>query len=102
MIFLVFGFLCRHTTSISITSGVVGVLGALISFWVVVILARVSSFMLFCYDATHQVVSRDSNKEARKRLEDTPAMDLGHMNVILRWIYLNVGSVFRMWNVVLK
>ena len=35
-------------------------------------------------------------------LKGTPAMDLGHMNVILRWIYLNVGSVFRMWNVVLK
>jgi len=30
------------------------------------------------------------------------AMDLGHMNVVLKWMYLYVGSVFRMWNVVLK
>jgi len=31
-------------------------------------------------------------------LEGTPAMDLGHMNVVLKWMYLYVGSVFRMWN----
>ena len=36
------------------------------------------------------------------RLEDTPTMDLGHMNVVLKWMYLYVASVFRMWNVVLK
>ena len=29
-------------------------------------------------------------------------MDLGHMNIVLKWMYLYVGSVFRMWNVVLK
>jgi len=32
------------------------------------------------------------------RLEDTPAMDLGHMNVVLKWIYLYVGSGLRNWN----
>ena len=35
-------------------------------------------------------------------LEGTPAMDLGHMNVVLKWMYLYVASVFRLWNVVLK
>jgi len=29
-------------------------------------------------------------------------MDLGHMNVVLKWMYLYVGSVFRLWNVMLK
>jgi len=70
-------------------------------------------FLFCCYAATQlalqlrqersQVVC--SNKEARKRLTDsngTPAMDLGHMNVVLKWMYLYVGSVFRMWNLVLK
>jgi len=28
-------------------------------------------------------------------LEGTPAMDLGHMNVVVRWMYLNVGSGLR-------
>ena len=32
------------------------------------------------------------------RLEDTPAMDLGHMNVVLKWIYLYVGSGLRNWS----
>jgi len=35
-------------------------------------------------------------------LKGTPAMDLGHMNVVLKWMYLYVGGVYRMWNVVLK
>jgi len=30
--------------------------------------------------------------------EGTPAMDLGHMNVFLKWMYLYVGSVLRIWN----
>ena len=29
-------------------------------------------------------------------------MDLGHMNVVLKWMYLYVGSLCRMWNVVLN
>jgi len=32
----------------------------------------------------------------------TPAMDLGHLNDVLKWMYLYVVSVFRLWNVVLK
>jgi len=35
-------------------------------------------------------------------LEGIPPMDLKHMNFILKWMYLYVASVFRMWNVVLK
>ena len=35
-------------------------------------------------------------------LEGTPAMDLGHMNVVLKWMHLYVGSVLRMWNFVVK
>jgi len=44
-----------------------------------------------------------SYEEARKRLAQRhSAMDLGHMNVVLKWMYLYVGSIFRLWNVVLK
>jgi len=31
-------------------------------------------------------------------LEGTPAMDLGHMNVVLECMYLYVGSGLRSWN----
>jgi len=31
-------------------------------------------------------------------LEGTPAMDLGHVNVLLKWMYLYVGSVLINWN----
>jgi len=31
-------------------------------------------------------------------LEGTPAMDLGHMNVVLKWMYSYVGSELRNWN----
>jgi len=31
-------------------------------------------------------------------LEGTPAMDLGHMNVVLKWMYVYVGSIcFGFW-----
>jgi len=44
-----------------------------------------------------------SNKVAWSAwLEGTPAMDLGHMNVVLKWMYLYVMSVIKMWKVVLK
>jgi len=29
-------------------------------------------------------------------------MDLGHMNVVLKWMYLYVNSVCRTWNIFLK
>ena len=35
-------------------------------------------------------------------LERTPAMDLGYMNLVLKWMYLYFGSVFRTCNVILK
>jgi len=42
-------------------------------------------------------------KPGSARPEGTPAMDLnGQMNVVLKWMYLYVWSVFRMCNVVLK
>jgi len=31
-------------------------------------------------------------------LEGTPAMDLGHMNVVVKRMYLYVGSGLRNWN----
>ena len=31
-------------------------------------------------------------------LEGTPAMDLGHMNVVLKWMYLYLGSGVWNWN----
>jgi len=31
-------------------------------------------------------------------LEGTPAMDLGHMNVVVKWMYLHVGSGLRNWS----
>jgi len=62
-------------------------------------------WVLVCYAATQlatqlhqrriQVVR--SNKEARKRLTEsngTPTMDLGHMNVVLKWcILVDLGIV---------
>jgi len=32
------------------------------------------------------------------RLEGTPAKNLEHMNVVLKWMYLYVGSGLRNWN----
>ena len=31
-------------------------------------------------------------------LEGTPAIDLGHVNVVVKWMYLNVGSGLTNWN----
>ena len=76
-------------------------------------------FFLFilCFAATqlalqlHQECTQVvcSNKVAWKRRgltrtasEGTPAMDLGHMNVVLKWMYLYVESLFRVWNLVLN
>ena len=65
------------------------------------------SWFLVCYSATQlanqlhqtriQVVR--SNKVARKRLTEsngTPAMDLGHMNVVLKYSQSHLGWHFRM------
>jgi len=41
-----------------------------------------------------------TRKPGNAWLEGTPAIDLGHMNVVLKCMY--VGSVFGMWNFVLK
>jgi len=46
-----------------------------------------------------------SNRVARKRpakSNGTPAMDLGHEQLVLKRMCLYVASVFRMWHVILK
>jgi len=65
----------------------------------VLVLVMIGFWFLVCHAATQlatqlrqrciQLVC--SNKEARKRLTEsngTPAMDLGHMNVVLKYIVL--------------
>ena len=102
------------TSEYSTTSQCLSVLWAGQTEWSLSRTARPHGFwFLVCYTATHlatqlpqrhiQVVR--SNKVAQKRLTEsngTPAMDLGHMNVVLKWMYLHVGSVLRMCNFVLE
>jgi len=52
-----------------------------------------------CYHANTAGTSTDGGAVIRKPgsawLEGSLEMDLGHMNVVLKWTYLLVGSVFR-------
>jgi len=69
-------------------------------------------FVLFCFcihtasppikAGTHTDGGAVTRKPGSAWLKGTLGMDLGHMNVVVKWMYLYVGSVFRMWNVVLK
>jgi len=44
---------------------------------------------------THTDGSAVIRKPGSAWLEGTPAMDLGHMNVVFKWMYLYVGSGLR-------
>jgi len=83
-------------------------------FWVVVVPPHKASppFFKFCFvvmppHSWRTNYSRNAHrwcavirKPESAWLEGTPTMDLGHMNVVLKCMYLYVGSAFRMWNVV--
>ena len=66
--------------------------------------------VLFCYRTGSAPITAGTphrwgaviSKPRSTWLEGTPAIDLGNMNVVLKWMYLFVGNVFRMWNVVLE
>jgi len=65
---MIFFEFCHHTASAPITSGTSHRWGAVI------------------------------RKPGSAWLEGIPAMDLGHLNVALKWMYLYVGSRLRNWN----
>jgi len=46
---------------------------------------------------THTDGGAVTRKPGSAWLEGTPTMDLGHMNVVLKWMYLYVGSGLRNW-----